>query len=73
MYVFTLDFLIPEALPLNVKFYILFRQAVYFISGYETSANFSGQVCVRQLKSNAFETFRLKKLTHRMKLRGLDT
>jgi hypothetical protein len=46
---------------------------VYLISGYETFANFSGQVCVRLLESNTFETFAVKKLAHRMKLRGLDT
>jgi len=54
-------------------FYILFRHAVYFISGYETPANFSGQVCVRRPKGNAFQSFAVKKLPHRMKLRGLDT
>ena len=45
---------------------------MYFISGYETSANFSGQVGVRRLESNTFETFAVKKLPHQMKLRGLD-
>jgi hypothetical protein len=70
----VLDFLISKALPLNFKFYILFRRAVYFISVYGTCENFSGQVCVRQLKkATRFETFSLKKLTHRMRLRGLDT
>ena len=53
----ALDFLISKALPLNFKFYILFRRAVCFISGYGTSANFSGQVCVRQL----LKLFSLKK------------
>jgi len=45
---------------------------VYFISGYESSVNFSGQVCVRRLKGNTFETFSVKKLLHGMKLRSLD-
>jgi hypothetical protein len=35
------------------------------------AANFSATVCLRQLKT--FETFAVKKLTHRMKLRELDT
>ena len=46
---------------------------MYFISGYETSVKFSGQVCVSRLKGITFETCSVKKLLHRMKLRGLDT
>ena len=72
-YVCVLDFFVSEALSLNFMFHILFGRPVYFISGYEASANFCGQVCIRRLESATFGSFAVKKLTHRMKLRGLDT